>query len=473
MNPISLPEAFLQRMRSQLGGAFPAFEEGLLSKPIISLRLNPAKPSTAFATAAPVPWCPEGRYLDQRPSFYQDPLIFAGAYYVQEASSMILHQAVQGLGPGLRVLDLCASPGGKSTLLAASLPADALVVSNELVGARLGPLEENLVRWGCPRSVVTSSRPADFSGLTHFFDLILVDAPCSGEGMFRKDPDTISHWSPGNLLTCESRQKEILEAVLPALKPGGRLIYSTCTFNPGENEQQVRWLLDHDPCLLEMVPVNLPADWGWMQGDAHFGEEMAHTWRALPHLVKGEGFFFAVLQKTREGNDFHSAASSTRKKNKPAPRNEPAGRKNEKPPANWLEDWLCEAGSFLVMNQEETASAIPGAWEEEINKLRQHVRVRKAGIELGEWKHGKFIPSHDLALTTQLAASVPGIDVSREDALRFLKKMDMQQVSLPARGWYVVKHQNLGIGWVRALDNRMNNHLPGHLRIQKPIEGIG
>ena len=259
----------------------------LTQDPEISVRVNPFKLSldalrAHFGTLAgeAVPWVPEeGFYLNGRPSFTFDPLLHAGAYYVQEASSMfvgaLFDKAAEGLGRcgGLRVLDLCAAPGGKSTQLLSHLDDTSLLVANEVVPARATVLAENIARWGCPNVAVTNSDPSAFTSLRGFFDVVVVDAPCSGEGMFRKDARAVAEWSPGNVQLCAARQRRILGDVWPALAPGGFLIYSTCTFNRSEDEDNVEW-----------VSAELGAEC----------LEMRHFW---PGEDRGEGFFAALLQK--------------------------------------------------------------------------------------------------------------------------------------------------------------------------------
>ncbi|MFM7078784.1 MAG: hypothetical protein ACKOYC_03220, partial [Bacteroidota bacterium] len=235
---INLPDIFLQRMSQQLGADLQAFLDGFDAPVPVSVRLNPWKLLNAFNGSQPVPWCASGLYLKERISFTLDPLFHAGCYYVQEASSMFIEVAFKKYTKGntpLRVLDLCSAPGGKSTHLMSLLAPGSLLVSNEPVPQRNSILRENLTKWGLDDVVVTQNDPKDFASLKHHFDVILVDAPCSGEGLFRKNHDTVIEWSESNLEMCSIRQQTILENVLPALKPNGLLIYSTCTYNEAEN----------------------------------------------------------------------------------------------------------------------------------------------------------------------------------------------------------------------------------------------
>lgn len=241
-----LPEKFVEKVRSLIPQEAELFFDAIANEPATTIRLNPLKKTEAFTYAESVPWISHARYLDKRPSFVADPLFHAGAYYVQEASSMFITKIIEHItsknSSKCYVLDLCAAPGGKSTLLLDHLDDSCLLVANEIIKSRVNILEENCIKWGRSNLMVTNNDPKDFTSLTNFFDIIVVDAPCSGEGMFRKDKNAISEWSEENVQLCSHRQQRILADVLPALKPGGFLIYSTCTFNTSENEDNVLWM---------------------------------------------------------------------------------------------------------------------------------------------------------------------------------------------------------------------------------------
>jgi len=272
-------------MQAQLGAEYEPFLEALDGDPVVSLRLNPHKPGSEFPAGSPIPWAEDGYYLPERPRFFLDPRIYAGGYYVQEASSMLIGQCLD-FSQDLRILDLCAAPGGKSTLLASRMSPGSVLVSNELVRARSRALIDNLSRWGHPHTLVTNNHPRDFQPLRHAFDAIVIDAPCSGEGMFRKDPKVIEHWSPGVVRNCALRQQDILREVMGSLRPGGRLVYSTCTYNPYENEAIVQWVLDHEPGVFEVVPLEFPADWGLVRGTTEgYSPALRHTYHCYPHRV--------------------------------------------------------------------------------------------------------------------------------------------------------------------------------------------
>ena len=278
---MQLPEDFIVLMRQQLGEDQAAsLFEGLRQEPTVSIRLNPLKTARLTlnrdALGDPVPWCPDAYYLNERRAFTFDPLFHAGAYYVQDASSMFLSQILRQYMPqdrALTALDLCAAPGGKSTLLASHLPEGSRLISNEPIRKRAQVLAENMQKWGYPGCFVTQNYPEDFGHLRQAFDLILTDVPCSGEGMFRKDPIAVSEWSLDNVRQCAERQRNILCSILPTLRPGGLLVYSTCTFNRQEDEEQVQWLQsEYGLTLLE---------------ERHF----------FPGRDRGEGLYIAALRQ--------------------------------------------------------------------------------------------------------------------------------------------------------------------------------
>ncbi|MCC6726047.1 MAG: RsmB/NOP family class I SAM-dependent RNA methyltransferase, partial [Saprospiraceae bacterium] len=304
---MALPAPFLERMKAELGNDFSAFLASLEQIPPVSLRLNPSKPASDFERSEPIPWHPDGRYLPERLVFTTDPRFQGGAYYVQEASSMLLYEALRqtmGIGQPLRVLDLCAAPGGKSTLLLSAIGQDGFLLANEVIQSRIAPLKMNLEKWGHVNMAVSNHDPADFGQLEGFFDVVLVDAPCSGEGLFRKDDDASSHWSESNVEICASRQQRILAEAKGLVRQGGVLLYSTCTFNTLENERNVNWLLENGGFAEEKL--DLPANWGISE------EKLGY--QCYPHKVRGEGFFFACLRKTVE---------------------QPIAKASAKPPKDW------------------------------------------------------------------------------------------------------------------------------------------
>ena len=316
---MNLPDIFEQSMRQLLGSRYENFREALLGEPAVSIRLNKTK-SDSSPNYESVPWASDAYYLNERPAFTFDPLFHAGSYYVQEASSMFVEQAVrQHLGEAHVALDLCAAPGGKSTLLRSLLPDDCVLVSNEVMRTRAQVLTENIIKWGHPRSIVTSNYPADFTLLGPTFDLILVDAPCSGEGMFRKDEVAVSEWSPENVAICWQRQRDILTDIWPTLRPGGLLIYSTCTFNTHEDEENVRWM--ETTLDAELLPIATDDSWGITPSML---SDVAHAYRFLPGRTRGEGFFLAALRKRSDAQDSTQRTEPNAKRSKKNRDNRPA-----------------------------------------------------------------------------------------------------------------------------------------------------
>jgi 16S rRNA C967 or C1407 C5-methylase (RsmB/RsmF family)/NOL1/NOP2/fmu family ribosome biogenesis protein len=475
--PLDLPEAFTTRMQAQLGAAYADFIDALNDRPVISLRTNPQKPGVEFTDGTPIPWNAHGIYLPERPQFFKDPLIYSGAYYVQEASSMLIAQ-MANMEPGMRILDLCAAPGGKTTLLASQLAEDSLLLSNEVVGNRARVLHEVVTRWGDPRVAVSCNHPRDFSALHNFFDLIVVDAPCSGEGMFRKDPDVIKVWKPSLVQQCADRQREILSHVLPALKPGGRLIYSTCTYNEQENEEIVQWLLDHDPGMMRIVPHEFPADWGLTPGSTDgFDANMRFTFRCFPHRVRGEGFFLAGLEKLRAGKETGKASRSAKKSRSGKGKK---GKNEGQRPARELKKadllaagkLLREADSYELVANEQTVEAIPRSIFQDIETLRGRLRLIKTGIALGIPRKGQVQPDHGLAMSERTSEAVPTIELDQGQALRYLSRDELDMDTGDIRGWAIVRYQGRNLGWVKVLDKRVNNHLPRHLKIRTDVSEL-
>jgi len=415
-----------------------------------SIRENPAK-SLGGETRTQkrrIPWAEHGYYLNQRPSFTLDPLIHAGAYYVQEASSMLLEQAVKqavDLAQPSIVLDLCAAPGGKSTHLLSLLNADSLLISNDVIRSRASILSENIQKWGYENVVVTNNDPQDFKKLTGFFDLIVVDAPCSGEGLFRKEPEAMNEWSEENVMLCSQRQQRILADVLPALKQEGILIYSTCTYNEKENEDNLVWL--DEQMDVDFVQLKLEASWGIEE--VKKGRMVGY--RCYPHRVSGEGFFISVMRKKspeetiiiRSKNSFQGAT----KKNKEA-----------------LSDWLLPHEAELVMLNELIVS-LPSKYITEIDFLSRTLKTVLKGTAITTQKHDKFIPEHSLALSIHLNKSnFKIVELTLEQALAYLRK-EVLMIGEGERGFALVTYQNTPLGWVNLLGNRVNNLYPSGWRI--------
>ncbi len=454
---MQLPQRFEENIRALYPTESGYFFDALAASPVTSVRLNAHKPSNAFSNAERVAWCREGRYLEERPSFIADPLLHAGAYYVQESSSMFLEHVLQNLpglsfaGQHIRVLDLCAAPGGKSTLIASLLNAGSLLVSNEIIRSRVSILEENLMRWGLPNVMITNNDPADFSSVGEFFDVVVVDAPCSGEGLFRKDKQATKEWSEEAVQLCAARQQRILAGVLPALKPGGFLVYSTCTFNTTENEDNVKWLMDE--LQMQPVEIKIPGEWPIAPAcDPHI-----HGWRFLPHKVRGEGLFMAVLRKT--GGETNNPLRSLKL---------PAQKPN--PLLKIAEPWLDADTQFVVMEHNNELVAMPEQLCADCLYLGKFLKPVRTGIKVGKIVKGDaLVPDHHLALSVYLQKDIPRYEASLHEAQLYLRKQTFTPEKELRQGWHLITYQGLGLGWIKVLENRVNNYLPPEFRILKQL----
>lgn len=452
---MKLPEAFVTRTRALLGDDdYAAFEAALQREPLTSLRFNPGKniinALSSPVRLRPVPWASEGYYADERPTFTFDPLFHAGCYYVQEASSMFVEQVFRRyVDRPVVVLDLCAAPGGKSTHIRSLLPEGSLLVSNEVMRSRIGVLAENLVKWGHPDVVVTHADPADFTSLKSVFDVILTDVPCSGEGMFRKDAVAVDEWSTDNVALCWQRQRRILTDVWPSLKPGGLIIYSTCTYNICEDEDNVAWL--RDTFGAEPLTVPFSPSWG-ITGDLS-GRGLP-VCRFLPHRTDGEGFFLAALRKPREDDE-------------PAPLCRKKERKGKTPAVPvGCRAWLREPDAWEWACDGEQVTAVARPWKELVGLLRQHLRVISAGVRVGEVRGKDLIPSHALAMSTVRADAFPVCELDYGQAVAYLRKEALRLPSDAPRGYVLVAYRGVPLGFVKSLGSRANNLYPADWRIR-------
>lgn len=448
-----VPEALITSIQNIKGFDENAFRKVHESKKqVTSVRLNPSKLPIAncqLPIAQPIPWSTQGYYLKERPSFTFDPLFHAGCYYVQEASSMFLEQALKqtvNLSQPLRVLDLCAAPGGKSTHIQSLLSDESLLVSNEVIKNRAGILKQNILKWGCENVVVTNNDPQHFSKLEGFFDVIVIDAPCSGSGLFRRDAEAINEWSEENVLLCCGRQKRIIADVFSCLKQEGILIYSTCSYSKEEDEDIADWLTEE----LEMENVKLKINEEWGIVETGSDKTKSYGYRFFPDKVKGEGFFLTCFKKTT------GAAESRLKNNNP----EMATVKEKNIVASWLqrEDIALLKTPFLY--------ALPLSLLEDYKKIKAVLNVQYAGVWVGEIMKDKLVPDHALALSNLLSKIIPATELSYEDAIRYLQRADLN-IATEQKGWQLVRYQHHNIGWINALSNRINNYYPKELRILK------
>ncbi len=434
-----------------------AFRTALAQPSPVSIRLNPHKVSEIsglheLEPVVPVPWHPQGYYLEKRPVFTLDPALHAGAYYVQEASSMFLQEAlrqVADFSKSLKILDLCAAPGGKSTLLASMMGGKGLLVANETIRTRTNALRENLEKWGHPNIAVTSAEAEAFSALDNYFDIVVTDAPCSGEGLFRKDPDAVSEWSLEAVSMCSARQKRILASAVECLAPDGILVFSTCTYNAAENGDNVQWLTTEFD--LELLPLELPAEWGI--------EPRGGGYQFFPHRLRGEGFFIAVFRKMGSTSSRKHAASSFRSLS-------PLSKTIVPEASRWLRP---DADVKFFQTTTGNVLALPTALENDFLLLDKHLKIKWFGTPIGEFKGKDFVPDHALALSLLASAQLPGIELSLEQALRFLKKETFELPEGSPTGWLLCRYGGLKLGWIKALPNRMNNYLPPERRIRMEL----
>ncbi|MBR1804440.1 MAG: RsmB/NOP family class I SAM-dependent RNA methyltransferase, partial [Muribaculaceae bacterium] len=366
---MELQESFIQQLRDLLPDEWEQLVTAITAtEPSVSVRVNTSRGVSVPAGVRRVPWCAAGFYCAERPSFTFDPDFHAGRYYVQDASSMFIHHVLRQLvQQPVRYLDLCAAPGGKTTAAIDALPAGSLVVANEIVPTRARVLRDNVVKWGNPSTAVTSNAPADYGRLTDFFDVIAADVPCSGEGMMRKDDEAVAQWTPALVQECALRQRGIIADVWTALKPGGLLIYSTCTYNREENEAMVEHIMQHFGA--ESVPVEVDATWNIHPAIA----SACHAYRFMPHRTRGEGLFMAVLRKPLNA----PSRPLKRKKTKPA---------KAVVPTRGIDCWLTSMGDYRLEVADDALAALPTAHADDMILLREQLNVLHCGLTLGTMK---------------------------------------------------------------------------------------
>lgn len=455
-----LPKEFVNRIKNQLWSDADQYLEALAEHPPVSVRVNSHRSTAEVAgntiqNLAKVPWHNSGFYLPVRPVFTIDPLFQAGCYYVQEASSMFLSkiwkQIVGTLNADATILDLCAAPGGKSTLLLEEIPSTMLLVSNEVIRTRVSTLAANITKWGKTNAVVTSNDPRDFKKLTQFFDVIVVDAPCSGEGMFRKDKKAVAEWSEENVVICSARQQRIVADILPSLKPGGYLIYCTCTFAPQENRENLQNFVNaHE---LRSVEINLDFDSDIVveQGNDIF------SYHFYPHKIKGEGFFIACLQLTNAKVEDQSQR----------------GFKFEflhKKQHSIVDKWVQNPANLDFVIWKDVITGIPKHFLHRIAVLSTYLFIVKKGIEIGKIMGDDLIPSHELAVSEIVNSSIQVCEFTKEEAFIYLKKGEVSafsSITALANGWALVQFHANNLGWAKKIGHRTNNYLPKEIRILK------
>ena len=468
-----LPQDFTNRMKDIMGAEYVAFEASYEHAKYQALRINPLKTEkNAFLEVAPfemeqVPWCQNGYYYSSCDTPGKHPYHEAGVYYIQEPSAMAPVEYLD-VKPGERVLDLCAAPGGKSTQIATKMNGEGMLVCNEIHPARAKILSENVERLGITNAVVLNETPARLANMFEgYFDKILVDAPCSGEGMFRKNEDACGEWSLENVRICGERQDEILDCAASMLKPGGRIVYSTCTFAPMENEGSIYRFLNRYP-EFHTVPAKIYEGMSkgrieWYLNDNTVGdietakredmaEQIAGTIRLWPHLLKGEGHYLAVLEKEGQLSDYAGYCKN--------------------PPEKGISDKECE--DFYAFCK-DTLKAVPQGAKikfgdqlylipEEMPSLKG-LKVMRPGLHLGTLKKNRFEPSHALALALRMDEVNRSVNYA-SDSYEIKAYLNGQTLNHDGeKGWYQVNVDGFSIGWAKLAGAVLKNHYPKGLRI--------
>lgn len=444
------PERFLQRIKSQKYIDADGLLKALQEHSPVSIRINPSKWNRKPLSSDPVPWCETGYYLEKRPSYTLDPLFHSGCYYPQEASGMFIEQVfrqVVNAGQYFRVLDLCGAPGGKSTHLSSLIGTRGLLVANEVIKTRASVLTENIIKWGGANTIVTQNDPSAFSGLQGFFDVILVDAPCSGEGMFRDDV-AVNEWSEENTLHCSERQKRILSDVWPSLKENGILIYSTCTFNPGENEENIRWMADRN--MAEPVELEVSD----FRGTTEIDYQGIKGYGFYPGKIRGEGLFVSVMRKNGNSVEVKSGA-----KKKYAP-----GLK--KTDIKIVQEWTNFPAENIIRTGDDIYG-IPGRMDD-YRILEQKLKIIRPGTRIFTVKNG-YIPSHELAISASIKSNAfPAAGLDYSQALAYLRRDNFSVGNLP-KGWILTTYNGINLGFCNNIGNRVNNYFPIEWRIRMDL----
>ncbi|MDE6638239.1 MAG: RsmB/NOP family class I SAM-dependent RNA methyltransferase [Muribaculaceae bacterium] len=450
-----LQEGFKAQIRTEIGeNNAEILFSALCGEPETSFRLNVRKMTKdlPYAVEKNVEWCKSGYYLPERPNFTLNPLLHAGTFYVQDASSMVYETIVHSLFPDspAKVCDLCAAPGGKTTAILNALPDGSTMLANEFISSRAQILAENLCKYGYPETVVTNCDTSKLAKMKGRFDLVAVDAPCSGEGMMRKDETARSQWSQGLVKQCAALQKEILGNAVDMVAPGGFLIFSTCSFNTTEDEDNAAWLAE--TFGLESIDTGLAGKYG-IQGQVKGNIQCL---RFMPGFTRGEGLFLAVFKKPDDASGF-IRRSKDKKKNRV---NDKIDKKFISLARSWTEDNLeiiCHDGHILAMTP---------ATSELLDEIPKGIRIISVGVEIGEIKGKDLIPAHALAMSTIMSHPFPEVELSTENALRYLAREAILLPEETPKGYVTVTHKGHPLGFAKNLGNRSNNLYPQEYRIR-------
>ena len=438
-------------MREMLGDEAERLFSALDTPAEVSIRVNPAKPAEVFEGEA-IGWSPNGRYLAERPQFTLDPLMHGGAYYVQEASSQfVAHILRQDNLEGGRVLDMCAAPGGKTTVYSSLVGREGLVVANDINRGRTLALSDNVQRWGMGNVVVTCNEPEHIGAFEQWFDVVAVDAPCSGEGMFRKMDEAREEWTPASVEQCVARQRDILAEAWRALRPGGKLIYSTCTFNDREDEGVVRWLVEeYGDEIVAAERVETEDRWGIVRSDIG----PFQCFHFYPHSARGEGFFAAVACK----------AEGVTKRRTPKGRRKVFTTLQSKDLAE-VSRWVDDAKTMSFRCVGDIVYGYNSAVMEDVTQLSESLSVVYSGVAMGQIFKGTLKPEHSLALFVGRNRDVvTEVELSLEDAQNYLRRQDIDAKQF-SEGVNIVTYKGVAIGFIKRIGARCNNMYPKDLRI--------
>lgn len=471
-----LPFAFQQETRKLMGEQlWKVLSDNIDEPPVTSVRLNMPKCGNlrivTTVAHSPVAWCRNSYYVEKRPNFTLDPLMHAGAYYVQEASSMFVEYCLDyaletlrkdGLESPSLVLDLCAAPGGKSLILRDTLPASCLLFSNEPIRQRANILAENIIKHGNPDVVVTNNYAKDYVNAGLMFDIILCDVPCSGEGMFRKDEKARTEWSLENVSRCQKLQREILGDIWKCLRPGGMLIYSTCTFNALENEDNIEWIAKE--LGGDVMNLDVPREWnvtGSLKGSHP-------SYRFIPGVSKGEGLFMAVIKKSGIISDVKQPLTISKgKKSRKKSKDMKKGGASIGTGLNSCKEWLSNPECYDTRTIKDEIIAIRKEWADIYDYLSDKLSIIRFGTSLATIKGGKTKPSHSLAMSRCMdMQAFPSVEIDIEQATEYLRKESLTLSPDIPKGYVTLKFNGIPIGFVNNLGVRANNLYPQEWRIK-------
>lgn len=444
-------EKFILQMQELLGEEeSQQLFDALNDDAAVSVRINNRKKSSMYNSEenAIVTWCRNGRYLEERPNFTLIPQLHSGCFYVQDASSMIYEEILRRLvgdsDVPVNYLDMCAAPGGKTTAAINVLPTKSLVVANEFVAQRANILKENLQKWGSPDVIVTNSSSDKLAALNGLFDIVAVDAPCSGEGMMRKDDEAVRQWSPDLVSQCASLQWEILTDIWNVLKKDGYLIYSTCTFNRRENELMVERICEE--LGGETVDMQFPAEWGIIPGK----QTQQHCYRFMPHRTRGEGLFVSVIKKNSEHATFRIKQ-----------------KKNNSTIKSFDSDWLIDKKEYSYFQIGEMICALRTSHVPIYTAITQVAKIMQTGIELATEKRKDMIPQHALSQSWELnETAFPQVELDYPTAIAYLRRENILLPDASPKGYVIVTYDGFPLGFVKNLGNRSNNLYPQEWRIR-------